>query len=250
MNVAPTSPPPMPPGEHPHPPSLPGKRETERSARHGAAWAWLVPISLLVAFAVVTLLVWRGATDRFDAMLLPRVQAALLPHRAWFWGAISWPGYGPQSLGVAGVFVYLAWRYRGRRGALLMLAALVSSPLGSSIKHLIARPRPTPEQAEVVGQFITSFAYPSGHVLTYTVTCGLLVLLIRDALPAGGWERRREEMICGILAALVLVVGPSRMALGDHWPTDVFGAYLLGGALLTLLAPWRHASTTLPLPRR
>ena len=234
----------------PLPPPPVGKGKTERFTRRDAVRAWLLPVSLLVAFAVVTFLVWRGATDRFDATLLPRVQAALLPHRAWFWRAISWPGYGPQSYGVAGIFVYMAWRYRGRRGALLMLAALVSSPLGSVVKHLIARPRPTPEQAEVVGRFITSFAYPSGHVLTYTVTCGLLLLFVRDALPAGGWERRREEMICGILAALVLVVGPSRMALGDHWPTDVFGAYLLGGALLTLLAPWRHASTTLPLPRR
>jgi len=193
---------------------------------------------------VVTLLVARGATDRFDDMLLRWVQAHLLPHTAWLWEAVSWPGYAPQSFGMAALLVLLGW-WNGRgRGLALMLLAVLSSPIGSVIKHLIDRPRPTPEQAQVIGQIPTSGAYPSGHVLTYTVLCGLLIALVRDALPEGRWERRRDGALCGILAALILLVGPARVALGHHWPTDVFGAYLLGGALLALLVRWRHA----PMP--
>jgi membrane-associated phospholipid phosphatase len=67
------------------------------------------------------------------------------------------------------------------------------------------------------------------------------MLLIRDALPGGRRERRSEGILCGILAASIVLIGPSRVALGDHWPTDVLGAYLLGGALLALLARWRLA---------
>jgi membrane-associated phospholipid phosphatase len=198
--------------------------------------------ALLAAFAALTLLVSRGATDRFDGAVLRWVQGHLLPHAAWFWEIVSWPGYAPQSYGVALLFVLLGWQYAGRWGAVVMLLALLASPLGSVLKVLIGRPRPTPEQARVIGKIATSAAYPSGHVLTYTVVCGLLFLLIRDALPVGRRERRSDGTVCGILAASIVLVGPSRVALGDHWPTDVLGAYLLGGALLTLLARRRLAA--------
>lgn len=214
--------------------------------RTGKGEQYGIPLILFAAFLALTFLVARGAMDRFDDGLLRWVQARLLPHLGWLWEAISWPGYAPQSYGVAALFVVIAWGYRGQRGLVLMLLAVLSSPIGSLIKYLIARPRPTPEQAQVVGGLIPSSSYPSGHVLTYTVMCGVLFLLVRDVLPTEGWERRRDGVMCGILLALVILVGPSRVALGHHWPTDTFGAYLLGGALLTVLARWHRASPSPP----
>jgi membrane-associated phospholipid phosphatase len=37
-----------------------------------------------------------------------------------------------------------------------------------------------------------------------------------------------------IPALFVVLVGPSRIYLGDHWANDVLGAYLIGGVLLGL----------------
>ena len=35
-----------------------------------------------------------------------------------------------------------------------------------------------------------------------------------------------------VSAAFVVLVGPSRIYLGDHWASDVLGSYLIGGVLL------------------
>jgi membrane-associated phospholipid phosphatase len=193
-----------------------------------------------LTFLIVTALVKRGVTDAFDARLLQWTQAHLLDRLVWLWRAVSWPGYAPQSLGVAAIMLYLGWGYAGRRGLLLVLLALASQLLGTVVKHLIGRPRPTPEAARVIGDIAHSASYPSGHVLTYTVVLGVAALLIRDALPASGWARRRGRALCALFVALIVLVGPARIALGQHWPMDVVGAYLLGGAALALLTRWRR----------
>jgi len=35
-----------------------------------------------------------------------------------------------------------------------------------------------------------------------------------------------------VSALFVVLVGPSRIYLGDHWASDVLGSYLIGGVLL------------------
>ena len=35
-------------------------------------------------------------------------------------------------------------------------------------------------------------------------------------------------------ALIIILIGPSRVYLGDHWASDVLGGYLLGSSWLTL----------------
>lgn len=220
------------------PPAWEGRGNSLSASLRTAFPSIAVSVGLCVAFVTLAVAVRAGMTDAFDVRLLRWTQGYLLPRLSWLWQAVSWPGYAPQLIGVAAFLAALAWRYAGRRGLLLTLIALLSWPLGSVVKQLVVRLRPTSQAAQVVGQAATSASFPSGHVVTYTAICGIVALLVLGARAEDGWRRWRDTGLAALLLALVVLIGPARVALGQHWPTDTLGGYLLGGALLTFLARW------------
>ncbi|HEX3428547.1 MAG TPA: phosphatase PAP2 family protein, partial [Candidatus Limnocylindrales bacterium] len=74
-------------------------------------------------------------------------------------------------------------------------------------------------------------SFPSGHVITFVGTYGFLaylaVTLIKD--PVIRWAA------AGGLVGLIVLVGPSRIYQGHHWPTDVTASYLLGTTYLIVV---------------
>ncbi len=72
---------------------------------------------------------------------------------------------------------------------------------------------------------------PNGHVLGSLVQFGFAAYLV--ALLPMRWMLRGPLLV--ILLLLIVFSGPSRVVLGDHWPSDVLGAYLRGAASLLAL---------------
>ena len=106
----------------------------------------------------------------------------------------------------------------------------VSLLLNILLKVLVGRPRPTANLVHVI-QAAMGYSFPSGHVMAYIAYWGLLFAFGVILFEGRHWWR---TALLFTSAAFVVLIGPSRIYLGDHWASDVLGAYLIGEALLGL----------------
>ncbi len=147
-----------------------------------------------------------------------------------FMRGVSWAGDDVFSTaGTVIVVCAVLLVMRVRRGAVVLGVAVASSfALNATIKLVIGRSRPTPDLVNVL-RHPADNSFPSGHTVHYVVFLGFLwfltFVLVRRRLVR--WP------LLGLLGSLVLLVGLSRVYLGAHWPSDVLGGYLFGGAVLT-----------------
>lgn len=146
----------------------------------------------------------------------------------------------------ASLWLVLVWwlARQGRRRAAVLIA--VVWPLGQALVALIkvVYHRARPDLGPGVEPY-SGYSFPSGHTFTAVVTYGLLAFLMAARLSG------RVRWIPWIGAALVVAgVGYSRVYLGAHYPVDVLGSLLLGGAWLraTLLALSHGTSRRLQPP--
>jgi undecaprenyl-diphosphatase len=146
-----------------------------------------------------------------------------------FMYAISWIGFFPQSLPIGLAPCVLLAAAGLRWEAVTTLFAALSVPVGMIIKEVVNRPRPSIDLVRVIRE-LTSPAFPSGHVLTIATLCGFLAFLSYTLLKST-WER---TALVTCFVSLILLMGVSRIYEGQHWVSDVAGAYLLGSLWLAL----------------
>ncbi|WP_330352853.1 phosphatase PAP2 family protein [Streptomyces chartreusis] len=126
------------------------------------------------------------------------------------------------------VAIWLVWRRAARWTALWLLATcLLATLFQQFLKAAVDRPRPVwPDPVDSAHYA----AYPSGHAMTATVVCGLLLwLLHRYGVRGTLW---RTAVAVGVIS--VAGVGLTRIWLGVHWATDVVGGWLLGALVVAL----------------
>jgi undecaprenyl-diphosphatase len=194
-------------------------------------------VAVMVALAA---LVSAGVTDPVDAAVIHAVRSPDLT------GLLA-PLRGITELGstvavtvVAVVTAALAvaigpWRH-GVAGALTIVGA---SLLNASIKLAIARERPDLLEPLVQEH---GFSFPSGHSALGMVAYGILAVVV--------WRSRLHRPVrvaaVGVLIALVVLIGVSRVWLGVHYPTDVLAGWTAGAIIVLIYRSVTRTVSTEP----
>ena len=128
---------------------------------------------------------------------------------------------------IAFCIVLLILPNRKTYGLPVSLACLGGVAIYKPLKHFVLRARPD-ASLHLVTQ--GRYSFPSGHSVTSIVFYGLMLYLIQKHCKN---EKLKTVLswICGILA---VVIGPSRIYVGVHWPTDVLAGWCLGGGILII----------------
>ena len=138
------------------------------------------------------------------------------------------------SIGLVVLAAALFWMVDLRLEAItVVVVSATSALLNMLLKFIVARPRPSASLVEII-QAASGNSFPSGHVMSYVALWGLLFSFGIILFRGNHWWR---TALLVVSALFVVLVGPSRVYLGDHWASDVLGAYLLSG-LLVGVALW------------
>ncbi|KUJ68191.1 hypothetical protein ACZ90_21730 [Streptomyces albus subsp. albus] len=135
-----------------------------------------------------------------------------------------WDPFTMRALLLAAV-LWLLWRREWPPALWVALTTALALALQQGVKAAVGRQRPVWPDPVDSGNHA---AFPSGHAMTATVGCGLLLWLAAEHGVRGPIWR----LLVALAAVSVLGVGFTRVYLGVHWPSDVLGGWLLGGALV------------------
>lgn len=102
-----------------------------------------------------------------------------------------------------------------------LLACLFGTILNNLIKLIARRPRPT---TTMLLTYEKSYSFPSGHTMMSTIFYGLIIYYVYKNVK----NKKLKTFIICLLSLIIFMVGVSRIYLGVHYATDVFGGYIFG----------------------
>ena len=202
-----------------------------KSGKKGAPLSFVVIACLLFAFGVIAQNVIQGRSFAFDQKIIvalrdPANPSALLGPTWVQEAARDLTSLGSIivvvviTLAVSG-YLFIARKYAA--AWLMFVAVFGGIMLNDLLKAVFARPRPD-FLYQAVRVFTSSF--PSGHAeLSATVYLTIAALLAQDQSSA-----RIAGYFIALASLLTILIGISRIYLGVHYPSDVFGGWCIGAS--------------------
>ena len=148
-------------------------------------------------------------------------------------GLLSFLG---EEIVMVAILVFLYWCYDKEFGIFVgtnLMTALIWNPM---IKNVALRRRPYMDhagvrclkpvkpEADLLDIRAQGYSFPSGHAMNSTVIYGSLAIY------------RPKVWLIVLAAAIPVLVGLSRVAVGVHYPTDVLAGWLVGTFSLSFIS--------------
>ncbi len=188
-------------------------------------------VGAAIAFVVLTFFAKSTAYFPVDLKITHTLQTINNPifSKAMSW--ISWAGFFPQTILIVSLIVGLLYFYGFHWEAIMgVFVAAFELAVNALVKAGVHRLRPSASLVHVVAA-LNSFSFPSGHVMFYTAFFGFNWFLAYTLLKKSAL---RTSLLI-VFGVLILFVGISRVYLGEHWASDVVGAYALGILVLAVM---------------
>ena len=126
------------------------------------------------------------------------------------------------------------WIAGFRVDAVVLLLVYLPEGINLGVKELVDRPRP---DFSLLASPPEDNSFPSGHSVHAFLFFGLLIFMVRGLINSV----QLRLGVQGLLGAMILAVGASRVYLGVHWPSDVAAGYLLGALGIVSLLKARES---------
>ena len=196
---------------------------------------------LVFAVLITAVEVHAGWAHSADTSVLDDLNSAFARHPAAvdFWKGVT-DALQPTVWRVAAAIIAIiaALRRQFRTAVIIAVAVLGALVLNNAVKSAVDRPRPVPP---VSIEHVGGWSFPSGHAMAAAAVATVLIAMVP-------WPRGRTRAIAvTLVVVLVAAVATSRLALGVHYLTDVFGGLALGVCWSLLVVT---VGCAVPLPDR
>lgn len=193
-------------------------------------WFKFVLVLDFVVFLALSFLVKTKNDFSLDLSISRYIQNISLPYFSTLMHILTNSGWGIFVVAITTGLILILLLFQKRLAAVfLFLNISIEGIVFYFVSKLINRTRPDPSLIRVDFK-INIGGYPSGHVMMYVVVYGFLIYLTAIYIKN---INLKTFLIC-LFATLIFLIGVARIYSGQHWPSDVLGAYLLGGFMLGL----------------
>ncbi|MBP3964791.1 phosphatase PAP2 family protein [Paenibacillus lignilyticus] len=190
---------------------------------------WLILLILAIAgFQGLSMLVSRDKLKQFDETIISAVQGQendTLTSIAKVFNKIgSTSTMIPLVLIIAVLFFFV---FKHRKELVLLLGGMLGSTLLNELLKPIYK-RARPDIHRLVEQ--QGFSYPSGNAMAALTFYCLITYLLWRHIHRRSW---RIALLC-FSAAMILIMGVSRIYLGVHYPSDILAGFWLSACWVAL----------------
>ena len=188
---------------------------------------------LVPALALAAVVERHPAPLPGDVGLTLAEQHLLLPHRLLAQAidavsTINWPI--PSAITLVVVTVVLLILRRRLAAVVALVTAGLADGASFLTNEIVRRPRPSGHGLHVLQHITNYFSFPSGHVVHALAFFGFLVFLTYQVVRPAAWL----WLVRLVLIVLIVLMAPSRVLEGEHWPSDVLEGLLYGAFWLVL----------------
>jgi undecaprenyl-diphosphatase len=191
----------------------------------------IVVIISIVSFLVFSFLAYTISAKeilQFDTAIITFIQGVESPGLTAVMKILSIIGDTPAVIILSLVVLFFLYKVLKHRSELVLFVVALS---GSAILNLLLKyffQRTRPEIHRLVE--IEGYSFPSGHAMNACTVYTIIAFLLWHNIAT----KTGRTILIILSTIMILSIGISRIYLGVHYPSDIFGGYLASGFWITI----------------